>query len=168
MKIYIVTYDDALKKKMSAQRRFAQILTGESAKMRIKAGSLEEAQKKAFWGLRRKVINVREETEAERRQLRRERARYHDTLEGTLKDIGFSEAQIEEIKKRDEQRKQQEKQQRKEQQKQQRKEQRKERSPVEINIAKARTLLRRIGLTDDQIKPYLVELRRKLTTEIAQ
>jgi len=90
MKIYIVTYDDALKKKMSAQRRFAQILTGESAKMRIKAGSLEEAQKKAFWGLRRKVINVREETEAERRQLRRERARYHDTLEGTLKDIGFS------------------------------------------------------------------------------
>jgi hypothetical protein len=160
MKIYIVTYDDALKKKMSAQRRFAQILTGESAKIRIKAGSLEEAQKKAFWGLRRKVINVREETEAERRQLRRERARYHDTLEGTLKDIGFSEAQIEEIKKRDEQRKQQEKQ--------QRKEQRKKRSPVEINITKARTLLRRIGLTDDQIKPYLVELRRKLTTEIVQ
>jgi hypothetical protein len=69
VKIYIVTYDDGLEYKMSAQRRLAQALTGRQRTTRIKAESLEQAHHKAFWGLGRKVINVREETAEERREL---------------------------------------------------------------------------------------------------
>ena len=120
---------------------------------RIKAESLEQAHDKAYWGLGRKLIDVREETAEDRRELRRDwirtRGRYLATLEGQLKSIGFSDAEIVEIKERAKQRQ-------------------KQRRSLERKIAKLRRLMRGLNFTDDEIKPYEVTLRRKLAAEAAQ
>jgi hypothetical protein len=138
MEIYIVTYEES--NAMEYHHRTT----------RIKAESLEQAYDKAHWGLGRKVINVREEGAEDRRELRREwirtRGRYLATLDGQLKSIGFSDAEIAEIKERAKQR-------------------RKQRRSLERKIAKLRRLMRGLNFTDDEIKPYEGELRRKLTAQ---
>ena len=141
MKIYIVTYEES------------DAMEHEHRTTRIKAESLEQAHDKAYWGLGRKLIDVREETAEDRRELRRDwirtRGRYLATLEGQLKSIGFSDAEIVEIKERAKQRQ-------------------KQRRSLERKIAKLRRLMRGLNFTDDEIKPYEVTLRRKLAAEAAQ
>jgi hypothetical protein len=140
MKIYIVTYEE------SDELEYEQCTT------RIKAESLEQAYDKAYWGLGRKLIDVREETAEdyrellqERREWMRKRARYLATLDGQLRSIGFSDAEIADIKERAKQR-------------------RKQRRSLEIKIDKLRRLMLGLNFTDEEIEPYVVELRRKLAT----
>src|SRR6266481_1665316 len=140
MKIYIVTYEES------------DEFNCEHCTTRIKADSLEQAYDKAYWGLGRKLVDVREETAEDRRELlqerrewMRKRARYLATLKGQLRSIGYSDAEIADIKERAKQK-------------------RKQQRSLEKKIVKLRRLMRDLNFTDDEIQPYVVELRRKLTT----
>lgn len=144
MKIYFVTYQESEEFLRSDEN--GDVWDEGQSTIRIKAESLEQAYDKAYWGLGRKLIDVREATAEdyrqelrERRDWMRKRARYLATLEGQLKSIGFSDAQIADIK-----------------------EQAKQRRSLETKIVKLRRLMRGWNLTDDEIEPYVVELRRKL------
>jgi hypothetical protein len=87
MKIYIATYDE--------HAEYKECL--------IKAESLEIAYEKALWGFGRKLVDVREATAEELLQEHRRRMRYLTTFEGQLKSIGFSDAEVANIKEKERQ-----------------------------------------------------------------